>query len=151
MNVKLMVEVLEGREVPSTFAVSDKLLSDGSLQVRFTEQGLPPKVVVDEVLTGTGNATYTWYNKGGKVPQGDPFQSAVESFNVSGLWLTSRNGTTGGYLTVPPPGPSSDFIAQPHASNWVMQIQVSYYNVVLTDGSNSTPVPSISGTVFVSQ
>jgi hypothetical protein len=150
------LEALEERTNPASphfIFANSAIANDGSLVVTFKEAGLGDNQLITEQLTGTGDATYQWFNHGGNKPQGNPFQAPTVQLDVSGQFPSGKNGQITASLTAQPPPPPDSFVDANHSSNWVAKLDVFYSNLVVTDLTNnvSTPVSpsSISGTGII--
>ena len=131
------LESLCDRIVPAAHFLyaNSALTADGSLVVEFKEAGLGNKdELVPLTLTGTAEATYQWFNKGGNKPQGNPF-SSEQTINVT-EYFQSRNGHVTGTFTIAAPAPPEDFLTHPHADNWVAKFTVSYTDIAVVDLEN---------------
>jgi hypothetical protein len=118
--------------------------ASGALVVNFKEAGLGN---IDESvpisITGNVDATFQWYNHGGNKPMGVPF-NVHESINLTQSFPV-QNGQVTGTFTIAAPGPSAEFLSQPHASNWVMAFTVSYTNIALTSYQGPTQTATTAG------
>jgi hypothetical protein len=123
---------------------TSSVTADGSLVVDFKEAGLGN---IDESvpisITGTADATYQWFNKGGNKPQGNPF-SSTENIDLT-LSFPVQNGQVTGTFTIAAPGPTEEFLTHPHAANWVAKFTVSYTNIVLTSFQGDTQTATTAG------
>jgi hypothetical protein len=131
------LESLCDRIVPAAHFLyaNSSLTADGSLVVEFKEAGLGNKdELVPLTLTGTAEATYQWFNKGGNKPQGNPFSAAFD-IDVTEEFQ-SRNGHVTGTFTIAAPPPPADFLTHPHADNWVAKFTVSYTDIAVVDAEN---------------
>ena len=135
------LESLDERIVPDVgtgahfLYANSSLTADGSLVVEFKEAGLGNKdELVPLTLTGTAEATYQWFNKGGNKPQGNPFSSA-QTIDVT-EFFESRNGQVTGTFTIATPPPPEEFLTHPHAANWVAKFTVSYTDIAVVDLEN---------------
>ena len=144
------LEQLDDRIVPAIgtgahFLYATSTVNDtGALVINFKEAGLGN---IDETVpitvTGTASATYQWYNKGGNKPQGQPFTS-TQAIDVT-QYFPVENGQVTGTIIIAAPGPSAEFLAQPHAANWVQTFTVSYTDITLTSYQGTVQTATTAG------
>jgi hypothetical protein len=123
---------------------SSTITAAGALVIDFKEAGLGN---IDEsvpiTVTGDVSATYNWFNHGGNKPKGVPF-NVSQSINVT-QFFPVENGQVTGTITIEAPAAPAEFLAQPHADNWIQAFTVSYTNIALTSFQGTTQTATTAG------
>lgn len=106
--------------------------------VTFKEAGLGNTVTVaNYTLSGDGSVTYQCFNKGGNVPQGQPFIIGPVPLSGSGSFPV-RNGSASGTISVQEPEVPAGTKCTGNGS--FCAIAFSYTNMELQDGFGSPPL-----------
>jgi hypothetical protein len=116
--------------------------ADGSLTVSFREVGLgnTPNPV-DYTASANADALYACQNNGGGFPNDPKKQHSTGPVSKSGTFVSGKNGSVSGSLTIDPPASTLSCPGGQHA----VLVSISYTNVKITDVDHNVSA-NISGT-----